>query len=236
MSSSDDNVQEPNFKAFDKIQKFLRALKESFGDEFPEVTKYYYLCKKINFDNHKAIHFQNKIFSDYCEQNKEAIKNGKLEDLLDEPFVVNDKIQFNLKQIITKAKADDGTKKNIVKFLQYILYCLEPDVQLKTALTSKSKEDQLFDNLLNKMTNKYSNTDSTNINDTFQDLASSGFMDEVKNTIGGGIQSGEIDPDKLLTNAFGMFQKIKGEINDPGLAGMMNMVEGLLSQAQRQMQ
>jgi hypothetical protein len=250
---SSHEEEEPNYKAFDKIQKFLRALKETFGNEHTNVAKYYALCKKINFDNHMAIRVQNKIFSSYCSSNREAIKHGELAALNDHSIVVNDKIQFCLKTVLEKSKPDAATARSIVKHLQYILYCLHPDSDLKTALVStpssssstsstsgatpssgatsegKSKEEQLFDTLLGKMSNKYS--DVSDPAQAFTDLQSGNFMQEIQQTIGTGIDSGEIDPSKLLSNAFGMFSKLKGEVNDPGLMGMMSMVEGMLNQA-----
>lgn len=242
----EDREEEPNFKAFDKIQKFLRALKETFGLEHPNVAKYYTLCKKINFDNHMAIRIQNKIFSSYCMKNKDAIKHGELAALNNDSIVVNDKIQFCLKTVLEKSKPDASTVKSVAKHLQYILYCLHPDADLKTALVTKpqpsqsqgaqgdkSKEEMLFDNLLGKMSSKYS--DISDPSQAFSDLQSGNFMQEIQQTIGSGIDSGEIDPTKLLTNAFGMFGKLKSEVNDPGLMGMMNMVEGLLNQAKGSM-
>ena len=72
MSSSD----EPNLKAFVKILNFMKELANAFGTEFPQVAKYYALCKKTTMDNTTAINKQNGIFSAYCESNKDAIKNA----------------------------------------------------------------------------------------------------------------------------------------------------------------
>ena len=258
-----DDEEEPNFKAFDKIQKFLRAMKESFGAEYPQVAKYYALCKKINFDNHTAIRRQTKVFGDYCMNNKEAIKQNKLELLTNDSFIVNDKIQFNLKQVVDAAKPDATTARSILKYLQYILYCIHPDADLKNALTTtsgatganttaptisgdmfkdlfssgeggeKSNEDKLFESLLGNMSSKYSNISDPS--QAFATLQNGNMMQELQQSIGSGIESGNIDPSKLLTNAFGMFSKLKTQVDDPGLMGMMNMVEGLLNQAKTSM-
>ena len=200
-----------------------------------------------------AIKMQNKIFGQYCMSNKDAIKSGNINQLNDASFVVNDKIQFSLKAVVTKSRTDAATARSIMKHLQYILYCLHPDADLKTALATpasltpsgrasslfssssndtdapKSKEEQLFDNLLGTMSNKFGNV--TDPSQAFSAMQNGNFMQEIQQTIGGGIESGEIDPSKLLQNAFGMFGKLKSEVNDPGLMGMMSMVEGLLNQA-----
>jgi len=243
MSSEDT---EPNYKAFDKIQKFLRDLKETFGSEFPGVAKYYSVCKKINFDNHKAIQFQNKIFGDYTEQNKAAIKAGKLDELNDASFVIDTKIQFNLKQIIAKAQPDAQTRRSITKYLQYICVLFHPDQDIKTSLTAvpaKSKEDEVFDQLFNKMQSKLGDNpdlfgasgEGFNEAQALTNMHSSGIYNDIQQVIGGGIDSGELDPSKLLGNAFGMFEKIKGQVNDPALAGIVGMVENLLNQAKSEM-
>ena len=238
-------VDEPNFKAFSKILCFVKELKECFGDKFPPVVKYYALCKKTSISNHAAIHKQVNIFGDYCFRNIEAIKGEHLESLITDDLIsYNEKINFDLKQIMLRV-ADKTTQGVIFKHLKVILYLIHPDKDLKTALTplvatvapssflsidgeNISKEEALLSNLMAKMENKYANSELSNVNDALSDMKSSGIMEEITNTVGKGLDMGEIDINNLIKGAFGMFNKIKAQSDDPQVSGMISMVESML--------
>ena len=246
------SVDEPNFKAFSKILCFIKELKECFGDKFPSVAKYYTLCKKTNISNHAAIYKHVNIFGDYCSRNIEAIKGEQLESLISDDIIsYNEKINFDLKEIMLRA-ADKTTQGVIFKHLKIILHLIYPDKELKNALavhatpTSSSsssiigvpvvgetKEEALFSSLMSKMENKYGNSEIGNVNDALADLKNNGFMEEITSSVSKGLDNGELDINNLIKGAFGMFNKIKAESNDPQIAGMMSMVESMLGQLKR---
>ena len=246
---------EPNYKAFSKIQKFVAELNNSFKTDFPNLTKYNGLVSKTTIDNHKAIHKQVKLFGDYCLANNEAIKKKEMGKLNEDSIVYNEKFAFNLKDIVRKAdKASCGV---IADHLQLILYRTHPSEELKHSLETSmvqsqhssstssgvasslfpeaenmSKEEALFASLLSKVEQQYGNNDNINVNSTLDDMKSNGFIQEIQSTITQGIENNELDFNNLIKGCFSMFNRAKGQTEDPQVNNMINMVEVMLSQAQ----
>jgi hypothetical protein len=233
-------MSDPNFKAFAKILCFMKELRECFGVEFPSVVKYYSLCKKTNISNVEAIHRHVQIVGDFCLLNAAAIKSGEVNTLTPDLIYFNDKINFSLLEVVNKT-TDQNIKQAIANHLKLILCLIHPDEELKNALVAAStsastttKEEDLFANLLGKMENKYGNNKEVgNVSDALSDMQSSGFMQDITKTVTSGLESGELDVNNLVKGAFGMFNKIKAESNDPQIAGMMSMVESMLGQLKR---
>jgi hypothetical protein len=225
------SFDEPNFKAFAKILSFMNDLKDCFGNDFPEITKYYSLVRKTKLDNHDAIIKQVKLFKEYYESNEEALKpDGDITKLNDDFIQYNDKFRFNLKTVI--AKADKSTIATITKHLQVIYCVIKPSEELKTSLTTgKTKEDQLFNNLFSKVLNQ-GGPDITN----FANLQSTALYSDIEKEINEGVNSGELSIGNILGSAEGLFSKIKNDAgDDPSIAPMLNMVQGLLMKAKSEM-
>lgn len=226
-------MSDPNFKAFAKILCFMKELRECFGVEFPSVVKYYSLCKKTNISNVEAIHRHVQIVGDFCLLNAAAIKSGEVNTLTPDLIYFNDKINFSLLEVVNHTN-DQGIKQAIANHLKLILCLIHPDEELKNSLVAASattKEEDLFANILGKMENKYGNNKEVgNVSDALSDMQSSGFMQDITKTVTSGLESGELDVNNLVKGAFGMFNKIKAESNDPQIAGMMTMVEAMLGQ------
>jgi len=233
-SAAATNPAEPNFKAFSKIVMFMRELKEAFGDDFPEVVKFYQLSKRTKLDNHAVINRQVQVFNDYCEANRAAIQEGKLDALNEQPIAYNEKILFHLKPIVNKA--DQDAKKVILKFLQLILCLINPQDELKQQLVhqaqeerkSHSKEDDVFASIISKVSERYKDTQPTDLSSALADVQSSGFIDEIASSINNSFDNGDLDLGKLMSSAFGLFNKIKEEASDPQMAGALGMIEGMM--------
>ena len=241
MSTSD----EPNFKAFGKILLFMKDLNSAFGSEYPDVAKYYTLCKKTTYDNHTAINKQNQLFADYCSCNQEAIKVGDLTQLTDTTISYTPKIGFSLKQIV--AKADKPSIVSITKHLQYLHSLLNGDMDAKQALVASSKPQPLgkglenassakgvFDQILGQLSETMEGKESslTDINSTIQGMKTDGSIGNIAESISKGIMDGKYSEGDLLNEALRVFQNVQMEASsDPSTAGMMSMVGGLLKQA-----
>jgi hypothetical protein len=226
------SIDEPNFKAFAKILSFMNDLKDCFGNEFPEITKYYSLVRKTKLDNHDAIIKQVKLFKEYYEANEEALKpEGDISKLNDDFIQYNDKFRFNLKTVMEKA--DKQTIATITKHLQVIYCVIKPSDELKVSLTSgKTKEDQLFNNLFNKVLSQGSDVNMSNL----MNLQNTGLYNDIEKEINDGVSSGELSIGNILGSAEGLFSKIKNDAgDDPSIAPMLNMVQGLLMKAKSEM-
>jgi hypothetical protein len=230
-------MSEVNLKTWSKIVAFVRALKESFDNVAPELTKYFKLCKSTSIDRSASIKKHIDIFGAYCLANKEAIKSGKIDDINADDIAFNDKIKFNLKMIVNKA--DASSKQVILKHLQVIQCLIHPDDELKLALqsssnnsssSSKSKEAALFDSLIDSMTAKYENEEFSNPGEALQQIQSSGVIQDITTKVEQGIMNGDLDGESLIKECKRMFDAVKGEATDPSLAGALNMVESLLGQ------
>lgn len=259
MSTERDKEVEINFKAFDKIQKFMRDLKSAFGDEDTDLNKFALLTKKTNFDRHDIILKHLDLFGAYCLANQQAIKANDPMKLNEDDLIYNESIKFNLRRLVVKADAD--SRKVIAKHLQYIFCLLYPDDQLKNALLSsimssstssnssqsvdatlsdltkvkgdETKEEAFCNNLMERiMTNSQPTDNVTNIHQAMNHLNQSNIIDDIRSTIPAGLENGTLDLNNLLKGAFGMFNKVKEQSDDPQLSTMLHMVEGMLNQAQ----
>jgi hypothetical protein len=95
-----------------------------------------------------------------------------------------------------------------------------------------TKEEALFASLLTKVEKQYGNNDNLNVNSTLDDMKSNGFIQEIQNTITQGIENNELDFNNLIKGCFGMFNRAKGQTDDPQVNNMINMVEVMLQQTQ----
>ena len=147
------------------------------------------------------------------------------------------------------AKADDDTKKAIVAHLQYIAVLTgNHDEHLRTKLVAAkqqqqtsmldgmaapgSKEEAIFSNIFNVVQNNFGNRENTDLNSAYKEITSGNFVQQVL----GGTDPSSLDLNALLKGAFGMITKVKGlQDGDAQTAGMLNMVESMLNNAQSQM-
>jgi hypothetical protein len=229
-------MTEPNFKAFSKILAFMNQLKDCFGNEFPEIVKYYSLVKKTGIDRTELICKHVDLFAGFCDQNKDAIKTGNMKNLSGDPIIFNDKIKFCLKSVV--AKANTLECETIAKHLQLISCLIHTDEEMKTALMAATpatpaagsgltKEEAFFESLIGNLEQKYEGQDVNNVGQVISDLKGNGFLDQMSAKL----ESGDLDPQNVLKGAQKMFDKIKGQTTDPALMGMMNMVQSLMNQA-----
>jgi hypothetical protein len=218
---------EPNYKAFKKILDFMGSLKDTFTNK--AVNKYYTLVQATTMDNTQAIEKQTQIFGAFCTANKEAIKSGKLKtDLKQGNLVFNDKFQFDLKTLIQGSDAE--TVECIATHLRLISYTIHGDEEMKNQLVAissnssssssaqsqGSKEDDLFNGLVQKIVNG----ESSDPNQLIGDVTSQLFNAE------------DLDLNKLMSSAFGFLRSAKQQMgDDESSAPMLNMVEMMLNRA-----
>lgn len=247
-SSASHDELEPNHKAFSKILLFMRDLNDAFGNEFKDLRKYYNLISKTTHTNFAPINKQVQIFTDYCKANKDAIEEGSLDKLNDAKIEYNNKFAFSLKALV--AKADEDTRKAIVAHLQYITVLTgnDQDENLRHKLVAAkqqakanvpiegiaapgSKEEAIFSNIFNVVQTNFGNRENTDLSSAYQEITSGNFVQQVL----GNTDPSSLDLNALLKGAFGMISKVKGmQDADPQTAGMLNMVESMLSNAQSQ--
>ena len=212
----------------------MAQLKDSYGSEFPEVNKFHQLVKRLDID---ADDHQDKILKvvkavgDYCSANADLIKARDVAGLPQGKCITyNDKIFIDVKKIVDAS--DEASQSVIADHLQYLLYLIHPDGELKEALVVKAEEqksnvnpeDNFFASLLGQI-------ESTNPNPQ-GDM--SGFMDAIQNQVMNGIENQQLDPNRLIQSAFGMFNQLKTQAGgnaDPEVAGMFSMVESILMNA-----
>lgn len=233
---------EPNFKAFSKIQMFLKQLAESYGNEFNDINKYYSVCKKTILSNTAAIVKHVKLFEDYLAVNLDAIKENDKTKLTNDWISYTDKIKINLKLILAKTDAKDCN--SIFKHLQVIQYVINPDQELKTALTTKSKEEQFFDKMINQLKTEYEGKEEgdmnlgslTNMNDLMRVKDSNPQIGGLVSELQEGFENGNLDLGKMAQSAMSMVSQVGGPEaqNDPQVAGMMSMLSNLMKQFQPQ--
>jgi hypothetical protein len=204
-----------NNKIFVKILAFLNELNKMFGDKNTNIFNYYKVCKNTPSSNQKAIKNHVTLFSNFLLPNKINIVNNDFESFNPTDIKISDKTFINFKDVFTQANKD--WRPAIFKHLQYLLYLINPEEEVKESFASNkqdnkdngsSKETQVLNNFVEKLQDNFKNNDSKNPVELGINLLKDGTFINMYQDINNSLQNGELNLDKLL----GSVQNIIGEL------------------------
>lgn len=199
-----------NLEAFSAIINFVKELNEVFGStkKATPLGLYNRIVDHIKFTDSKAIckainGFQ-QFFASYEDFDKLPI-NVKI--------VYTDRIYIDISKFIGRA---DETTKNIIKqHLLTISAILEPDDSkleqinnIQKTIESTSNEKEFIDGMLENTKNTFQNIDVENPTEAIMTLLSDGSLMDMVAGLQSGVQSGDMDPRKLM----GVLQGTLGEL------------------------
>ena len=205
-----------NNKTFAKILAFLNELNKMFGDKNHNIFNYYKVCKNTPISNQKAIQNHVTLFSNFLLPNKINIVNNDFNNFNPTDIKISDKTFINFKDVFTQANKD--WRPAIFKHLQYLLYLIHPEQEVKQALTpsqqslkqnsESSKETQVLNDFVEKLQDNFKNNDNKNPVELGLNLLKDGTFINMYQDINKSLQNGELKLDKLL----GSVQNIIGEL------------------------
>jgi len=203
-----------NNKTFAKILSFLNELNKMFGDKDINIFNYYKVCKNTQINNQKAIKNHVTLFSNFLLPNKDNIIKKNFSNFNPTEIRISDKTYINFKQVFENANKD--WRPAIFQHLQYLLYLIHPEQEVKEALvpvnktTNKesSKETEVLNNFVEKLQENFKNHESKNPVELAMDLLKDGTFINMYQDINKSLQNDELKLDKLL----GSVQNIIGEL------------------------
>ena len=199
-----------NNKTFAKILSFLNELNKMFGDKNTNIFNYYKVCKNTPINNQKAIKNHVTLFSNFLLPNKDNIIKKNFSNFNPTEIRLSDKTYIDFKQVFEQANKE--WRPAIFQHLQYLLYLIHPEEEVKEALTIKpnesSKESEVLNNFVEKLQNNFKNHETKNPMELAIDLFKDGTFMNMYQDINKSLQNDELKLDKLL----GSVQNIIGEL------------------------
>uniref|UniRef100_A0A6C0HDF9 Uncharacterized protein n=1 Tax=viral metagenome TaxID=1070528 RepID=A0A6C0HDF9_9ZZZZ len=199
-----------NNKIFAKILSFLNELNRMFGDKDVNIFNYYKVCKHTPITKQNIIKNHVTLFSNFLLPNKDNIIKQNFSKLNPSEIRMSDKTYIDFKQVFEKANKE--WRPAIFQHLQYLLYLIHPEEEVKEALvpTEKetSKETEVLNNFVEKLQENFKNHENKNPVELGLDLLKNGTFMNMYQDINKSLQNGDLKLDKLL----GSVQNIIGEL------------------------
>ena len=231
-----DNI----LKSFSKILSFVNELNSVFPTD--NIRLYYKLLKKTPIGNALAINKHIDIFKVFLELNKQVIieKNYKA---IQSDIIFSQKVYLDVLKCLEKT--DKETRDVIFKHLIVILYTINPDESLKTAIiptssssssskvpsTGTGNEADFLNKFMGKIEQNFAGADFKDPVSCTMNMLGSGLFTELVSNMNEEVSNGRIDITKLLGGVQGMIGNLSNSSaveNDPQMVGMMSMMNGLL--------
>lgn len=206
---------------FKKISEFAVSLNDLFGKRQRTLALYNRLLQKIPVTNTEKICKVVDNFTEFCVKNREAITSTSFNHLESRRIVYSEKIYIDLEDIFSVA--DNETVKTIWSHLLTISAYVDPSSNAKQVLlsmTAEQKQDQdksKEESFLSEMIEDVGKTITPNAvsggnpMSMVTDMLSSGMLNNLIGKMEQGINSGQLDINKLMASVQGMI----GSMNRP---------------------
>jgi hypothetical protein len=198
-----------NIIIFKTISTFIIDLSELYGKRQHSLSLYKRLISKTAIVHEKAIDKNIDIFKTFCIQNREAIQS-KNETLLTNPLLkYSDRVFINMADIFKMA--DEESKEVIWRHLLTISAFLDPVSNAKKILKEMqetetgSKEENFLTGIIEKVENSIDpQATSQNPMQAVASIMQSGVFTDLITSMQTGIESGELNINKLMGTVQGM--------------------------------
>jgi hypothetical protein len=193
-------------KSFSKILDFISSV-SSVHPSYKQLKMYNHLLKKINEVNNVNLIEKNvRLFSTFCEENKEAILSSNESGLVNTDIKYSDSVTFSIKHLFTLS--DNDTKKSIWEHLLCILGTFSDPDTVKNIKDIVKKNDNKETEFINGIMSKVETSMSAGGNPS--DLLSSGMLSEITN----GLSNGDLDVSKLLGVVKGLVSNLDQQVDE----------------------
>ena len=214
-------------KFLSSLKTFVSELSGIHGNKLYSLSLYHRLLSKTDPTHSRAIDKHMSAFSDYFKENSDAILEKKVDKLNDKNIKYSDKVNLNIKQILTAS--DKDTCAIIWKHLLYLQFLLSPSTKLKEILSVPEEKKVTGKDFLAGLMAKIGgsidvNASSANPLGAIQTLLSSGVLSEIIGDLSKSMENGTIDMPTMLSSLMGMMGNGGG-----GNTDMMKMMTQMMS-------
>jgi hypothetical protein len=215
---------------FNKCFKFVKELDNVFGQDIPEIHLYYRLMND-GAKHEKALRTHAMKFYQSLSPVHEAIRDYNIVDV-PERIAFSSRVYIPLKRCLIES--DTATQNIIFNHLQIILMLLDPsDSELKNQVKqeiekelNKDNETKFLESFMGDVEESLSGQEFSDPMQATVSLLKSGFIFNLANKIGAGIEQGNISLDKLVSKVTEQ-ASVSGAQTDQ-LGSMMNMVGSMM--------
>ena len=186
-----------NLVVFNQITNFIKDLNDCFGDSYKSLQLYNRLVEKTTISHKEAIEKHISLFRDWCKTNENCIinKNTQLEQGI---IKYSEKCFIDFQNILKEA--DTQQKDSIWNHILLICAYINPNIKAKEILKKDvSNEKDFLKDMIDKVEQNVGDTD--NLDNPMQAVASmmsSGVFNELVGSMTTGLQSGELNLNKLM--------------------------------------
>lgn len=224
-------VSDQDTKIFVTFVNFVSALNDLYGEKFRSVALYHRLLDHTTIEASAAVEKNIAALKKFFEPNIETIDNGNLGKL-------NGKISYSEKVFVPVTEilndANGPTKKTIYKHLLTLAALTFPSSKARDHLTNEESLSAALgesheDRFLNRLVDTLKTTIPENETDpmtAIQGVMSSGMFTMIAEDMKNGMESGQLDLNRMLSSLTGMMGGIDMRSDD--MAGNDNMITGVL--------
>lgn len=215
--------------AFKAISNFIKSLHEVYGDSIHSLELYSHLIKKTTFEDDEPIRKHVDAFKVFCEANRDAIFAKNYKDFSGN-IEYSKKVYLDMRRIFVAANND--TSRVIWQHLLTISALVDPTGNarqiLKNDEEASGKEVDFLTDIMDNVADKIDPNASPA--EAISAVMQSGVFTSLINNMGQGLQSGELDLNKLMGTVQKMVVKMSGESDDPAQGEQaMSMINNLVS-------
>lgn len=203
-------VTETELIAFKTITSFINDLNESFYEDYPSIKLYHHLLSKTTLSHDSAISKHVKIWQQFCIDNRETIQVRS--EKLSNPIVeYSEKVTVDLSTVFNLCKGDKETKNVIWQHILTISALLDLAGEARKVLKELNEKGGGGEaDFLGDIITKIEDTVDPNADPmtAISSVMSSGIFTDLISGMGEGLQSGELDINKLMGSVQTMVSKM----------------------------
>jgi hypothetical protein len=220
---------------FKSIVSFISDLENTYGAKYKSISLYNRLLEKTGLVNIGPINKHIACFRNFFAENRTAMEQTNADLFTNSKISYSDKVYVDVKVILK----DKNNAQVIWKHLLTIWGLIDPTSQAKKLLQETMKSGGSSDNeidFLSSMIEDVGKTveenhlDTSNPMSLLTGLAGSGVLPKLINNMQTGMQNGNIDLGKMVSNLTGLFAKGGGAGSSSGNGNGADMMSQMMSQ------
>jgi hypothetical protein len=200
--------------AFKAISEFITEMSETYGKKQKSLSKYGRLISATTLTHHKPILKHVDKFRTFVIANRDAIQNKKSNMFNIKEIKYSDNVYINIEDVFKIADIND--KVNIWRHLLTISGLLDKESNAKSILKESGAEgefiNQAFEEIKMQMDNK--ELDKSNPMAMAMSLLTGGTFQKLIGGLTEGVESGNIEVEKLMGTVTKMMNNEKGVMKE----------------------
>ena len=222
-----------NVLIFKAISGFVKDLSDLYGKKQHSLNLYRRLIEKTSIIHEQAISRNIEIFRKFCIANREALQNTDNEKFEENIIRYSDKVFIDISDIFESA--DNDSRQAIWKHLLTISAFVDPGSNAKKMLKEMAaesknkggtgKEEDFLSSIIQKVEGSIdSESASANPMAAISSIMTSGIFTDLIGSMQNGIESGELNIEKMLGTVQSMLGGLEKDAKTSGIdiSSLMN--------------